>query len=371
MFATPSHGEYSLGQNLTGGRGLFESIVKAAVERGATDIHIKAGDVFRARIDGKLEPLTKQRLTPDQTHSIALTLVASDEVREEFDGVSDYDCTWGAAGIGRFRVNILKQRSSYMIVLRVIPFEVQSLEKLHLPNSIKDIVDHPNGMVLVAGIGSSGTDDVLAAIVHHINSTSRKHIITLESPIEFLHRDTNSSITQREIGTDTKNLATGLRATLRQDPDVIVVGRPLDHITIESALEAAESGVLVVARVNASSVVGAVNRAVAQFPPEDASIARVRIVDALCGVIAIRKIARADAVGRVSVSEVLVVTEVAGELLGDSATEAQIRSYMEAHTGDFGMRSFRHHAAELVEAGIISEDSACAFDAENQEETKI
>lgn len=350
---------------------MFESIVKVAVERGATDIHIKAGDVFRARINGKLEPLTKQRLTPDQTHSIALTLVASDDVRDDFDQVSDYDCTWGAAGVGRFRVNILKQRSSYMIVLRVIPFEVQSLEKLHLPNSIKAIADRPHGLVLVAGIGPSGTDDVLAAIVHHINSTSNKHIITLESPIEFLHRDTNSSITQREIGTDTKDLATGLKAALRQDPDVIMVGRPLDHTTIESALEASESGVLVVARVNASGVVGAVNKAIEQFPPEDASIARVRIVNALCGVIAIRKISRSDAVGRVSVSEVLVVTEVAGELLGNSATEAQIRSYIEAHTDDFGMRSFRHHAAELVEAGIISEDSACVFDAEVPGETEI
>ncbi len=340
---------------------MFESIVKAAVERGATDIHIKAGDVFRARIDGKLQPLTKQTLTPDQTQSIALSLVASEEIRDNFERVSDYDCTWGAAGIGRFRVNILKQRSSYMVVLRVIPFEVQSLDKLMLPEVTKEIAERPNGLVIVTGIGHSSTDDVLAAIVHHINSTSEKHIVTLESPIEFLHRDTNSSITQREIGTDTRDFATGLRATLRQDPDVIMVGRSLDHTTIEAALEAAESGILVIARINADGVAGAVSKAISQFPPEDASIARVRVVNALCGVLAVRKVSRADVPGRVAVAEVMVVTEVAGEMLTESATDEAIQTYLEAHTDDFGMRSFRHHAAELLAAGAISEDTASLF----------
>src|SRR5687768_3232878 len=180
----------------------MEKIIKAAVDRGASDIHIKAGDVFRARIDGKLIPLTKQALTPDQTKAIALQIISNDDDRARIDRIRDYDCSWGAGGIGRFRVNILRQRSSFMIVMRVIPFEVPTLAKLHLPARIAEVVDADRGLVLVTGPTASGKSTTLAALINHINTHASKHIVTLEHPIEFLHRDLNSSVTQREVGVD-------------------------------------------------------------------------------------------------------------------------------------------------------------------------
>src|SRR5688572_5372988 len=181
----------------------MEKIIKAAVDRGASDIHIKAGDVFRARIDGKLVALTKQALTPEQTKSIAMRIIANEEDRARIDRIRDYDCSWGAGGIGRFRVNILRQRSSFMIVMRVIPFTVPTLEQLHLPPRIAEVVAADRGLVIVTGGTSSGKTSTLAALINHINSTAHKHIVTLEQPIEFLHRDLNSSVTQREVGVDT------------------------------------------------------------------------------------------------------------------------------------------------------------------------
>src|SRR5512133_1099108 len=167
----------------------MEKIIKAAVDRGASDLHIKAGDVFRARIDGRLVALTKQALTPEQTKAIALRLIANEDDRARIDKISDYDCSWGAPSIGRFRVNIVKQRSSFMIVMRVIPFEVPTFEKLRLPPALARVAQSERGMVLVTGVTGSGKSSTMAALVNYINSTTNKHILTLENPIELLHRD--------------------------------------------------------------------------------------------------------------------------------------------------------------------------------------
>src|SRR5436190_370628 len=224
----------------------MEKIIKAAVDRGASDLHIKAGDVFRARIDGKLVPLTKQRLTPDQTKAIAQRLIANDEDRGRIDKLRDYDCSWGMPGIGRFRVNILRQRSSFMIVMRVIPFDVPTFESLKLPAVLAEVGNAERGMILVTGVTGSGKSSTMAAIINHINQNQHRHILTLENPIEFLHRDINCSVTQREIGVDTDDFHTGLRAALRQDPDVILIGEMRDAETIDTAMKAAETGHLLV-----------------------------------------------------------------------------------------------------------------------------
>ena len=189
----------------------MEKIIKAAVERGASDLHIKAGDVFRARINGKLVALTKQRLTPDQTKAIALKLISNDEDRAKIERLRDFDCSWGMPGVGRFRVNVLRQRSSFMIVMRVIPFTVPTIESLRLPEVLKQIAEADRGLVLVSGVSGSGKSSTVAAMVHHINRTLHKHVVTIENPIEFLHRDLSCSITQREVGVDTESLAIGLR----------------------------------------------------------------------------------------------------------------------------------------------------------------
>ena len=233
-------------QSFTSAVGL-EKIIKAAVERGASDLHIKAGDVFRARINGKLVPLTKQRLTPDQTKAIALKLISNEEDRARIDRMRDFDCSWGMPGVGRFRVNVLRQRSSFMIVMRVIPFTVPTIESLGLPEVLKQIAESERGLVLVSGVSGSGKSSTMAAMVHHINRTLHKHVVTIENPIEFLHRDLSCSITQREVGVDTDSLAIGLRAALRQDPDVVVMGDIADAETIDTAMKAAETGHLVIA----------------------------------------------------------------------------------------------------------------------------
>ncbi|PYO34237.1 MAG: hypothetical protein DMD74_11395 [Gemmatimonadetes bacterium] len=161
----------------------MEKIIKAAVERGASDLHIKAGDVFRARIDGRLVPLTKQRLTPEQTKAIALRLISSEDDRAKIDRLRDYDCSWGMPGIGRFRVNILRQRSSFMIVMRVIPFDVPTFESLKLPAVLSQVASAERGMILVTGVTGSGKSSTMAAIIHHVNQTQHKHILTLENPM--------------------------------------------------------------------------------------------------------------------------------------------------------------------------------------------
>ena len=206
----------------------MEKIIKAAVERGASDLHIKAGDVFRARINGKLVALTKQRLTPDQTRAIAMKLISSDEDRARIERLRDFDCSWGMPGVGRFRVNVLRQRSSFMIVMRVIPFTVPTIESLRLPEVLGQIAESERGLVLVTGVSGSGKSSTMAAMMHHVNRTQHKHVVTIENPIEFLHRDLSCSITQREVGVDTESIAVGLRAALRQDPDVVVIGEMAD-----------------------------------------------------------------------------------------------------------------------------------------------
>ena len=263
----------------------MEKIIKAAVERGASDLHIKAGDVFRARINGKLVALTKQRLTPDQTRAIALKLIASEEDRARVDRLRDFDCSWGMPGVGRFRVNVLRQRSSFMIVMRVIPFTVPTLESLRLPAALEPLAESERGLVLVTGVSGSGKSSTVAAMVHHINRTQHKHVVTIENPIEFLHRDLSCSITQREVGVDTESIVVGLRAALRQDPDVVVLGDLPDAETIDTAIKAAETGHLVIATVPTADVVTTIDRIVATFPREEREIGRMRFAETLRAVV--------------------------------------------------------------------------------------
>src|SRR2546427_80550 len=295
----------------------IEQIIKAAVDRGASDLHIKAGDVFRARIDGKLVPLTKQRLTPEQTRAIALRLLPSDEDRARIDRLRDYDCSWGAPGIGRFRVNILRQRSSFMIVLRVIPFDVPSFESLKLPPVLTTVAAAERGVILVTGVTGSGKSSTMAAIINHINQTQNKHVVTLETPIEFLHRDISCSVTQREIGVDTDDFRMGLRAALRQDPDVVLIGEMRDAETIDTAMKAAETGHLVVSTLHTPDAVTTVSRVVAMFPPEEQEIARVRLSEALQAVVSQRLLPRADGRGRVAAVELLICTGTARDMIKD------------------------------------------------------
>jgi twitching motility protein PilT len=338
----------------------MEKIIKAAVDRGASDLHIKAGDVFRARIDGKLVPLTKQRLTPEQTKAIALQFIPNVEDRARIDKIQDYDCSWGAPGIGRFRVNILRQRSSFMIVMRVIPFEVPTFESLKLPAVLSTIAGAERGMILVTGVTGSGKSSTMAALIDCINRTQQKHIVTLENPIEFLHRDITCSLTQREVGTDTESFRTGLRAALRQDPDVILIGEMRDPETIDTAMKAAETGHLLVSTLHTPDATTTISRIIAMFPPEEQDIVRVRLADSLHAVISQRLLRRRDGHGRVAALEVMIVTATIKDLMLDQNRTSEIKEFIAEGREQYGMQTFDQHLMELVQQDVVDYDTALA-----------
>jgi twitching motility protein PilT len=338
----------------------IERIIKAAVERGASDLHIKAGDLFRARIDGKLVPLTKQRLTPEQTRAIALKLMTTDEDRARIDALKDYDCSWGMPGVGRFRVNVLRQRSSFMVVMRVIPFAVPTLAQLGLPEVLGQLTERRAGLILVTGVTGSGKSSTIAAMLHHMNQHQQRHIVTIENPIEFLHRDLSCSITQREVGVDTESVSVGLRAALRQDPDVIVVGDIRDQETIDNSMKAAETGNLVIGAMPTPDVKSTVGRALSMLPREERDIGRVRFSEALLAIVSQQLLPRADGQGRVAAMEIFLATPAARDILKDAARLPELQDLMAEEDGKGGMQTFQQHLEELADAGLISAETARA-----------
>src|SRR5207245_10152164 len=235
-------------------------------------------------------------------------LLPSDEDRGRLDRLRDYDCSWGMPGVGRFRVNILRQRSSFMIVMRVIPFDVPTFESLSLPSILSTVAGAERGMILVTGVTGSGKSSTMAAIVNHINQTQNKHIVTLENPIELLHRDISCSVTQREIGVDTDDFRAGLRAALRQDPDVVLIGEMRDAETIDTAIKAAETGHLVISTLHTPDAITTVSRVVSMFPLEEQEVARLRLAEALQAVVSQRLLPRADGHGRGASVAILIYT---------------------------------------------------------------
>lgn len=338
----------------------MEKIIKAAVERGASDLHIKAGDVFRARINGKLVPLTKQRLTPDQTRAITIRLLGSDDARTRLNQLHDFDCSWGMPGVGRFRVNILRQRSSFMVVMRVIPFSVPTFESLHLPASLGSLADGERGLVLVTGVSGSGKSSTIAAMVQHVNQNSQRHIVTIENPIEFLHRDLRSSVTQREVGVDTESTGVALRAALRQDPDVVVIGDLRDPATVDIAIKAAETGHLVLAAMPTPDVMTTIGQILAALPVEERDIGRVRFSEALRAIVSQQLLPRTNGEGRIVATEVLVGGGTVRQVLRDPARIVELRGIMESGQ-EQGMWTFQQSVDQLVTDGMVDQETADAI----------
>jgi twitching motility protein PilT len=336
----------------------MEKILRTAIERGASDLHIKAGDVFRARIHGELVPMTKQLLTPEQTREVAMRLIPNERDRNNIDRITDYDCAWGVPGLGRFRVNILKQRGSFMIVLRIIPVEIPKFEELGLPPALPDISSLPRGLILVTGVTGSGKTTTQAAMIHHINQNFRRHIITLENPIEYLHRDINCSITQREIGSDTSSFQTGLRAALREDPDVILIGEMRDTETIDTAIKATETGHLVISTLHTPDAATTISRTISVFPPEEQEMLRVRLGESLAAVVSQRLLPKADESGRVLASEIMVVTGAIRDCILEPEKLGEIRDLMEEGRQQYGMQTFDQNLMQLVKEGLVDYDEA-------------
>lgn len=338
----------------------MNQIIKAAVDRGASDLHIKAGDAFRARVHGKLVPLTKQALTPEQTKQIALHLIGNEEDKARIDRMTDYDCSWFAEGIGRFRVNIMKQRGSLMIVMRVIPLEVPTFEKLQLPQIMARIAEAERGMILVTGVTGSGKSSTMAAMINYMNQHSNRHILTLENPIEFLHKDINCAITQREIGSDTTDFKQGLKSALRQDPDVIMIGEMRDAETIDTAMKAAETGHLLISTLHTADATATINRVMAMFSPAEQQVVRIRLAESLHAVISQRLIKRVDGKSRAVAAEVLINTPAVKDMIIDGGRIGEIKDYMEASKEQYGMQSFDQALSDLVISKQISFHAAMA-----------
>jgi twitching motility protein PilT len=329
-------------------------IFKAAIQRGASDVHIKAGDYIRARITGELVPLTEQRLSPEQVAQICMQLIPYPQDRDRLQEITDYDCSWSAPGVGRFRVNILRQRGTLMVVMRVIPIDIPNFESLRLPPVLSQIAHAERGLVLVTGVTGSGKSSTLAAMVGYINQTRKKHIITLENPIEFLHRDVTSSITQREVGMDTVSFETGLRAALREDPDVILIGEMRDTTTIDTAMKAAETGHLVFSTLHTTNAVQTISRIIAVFPPHEQEMVRVRLSENLVAVISQRLLPRKEGSGRVVAAEVMVVTSTIRDAILDKDKVAEIPDFMAAGREQYGSQTFDQHLRDLVLNEMVS-----------------
>jgi twitching motility protein PilT len=337
-----------------------EKIIKAAVDRGASDLHIKAGDVFRARVNGDLVPLTKQALTPEQTRAIALHLMSNEDDKARIDKLLDYDCSWAAAGIGRFRVNIMKQRGSFSIIMRVIPWEIPSFEKLGLPSVLARISEAERGMVLVTGVTGSGKSSTMAAMIDQINRSMSGHILTLENPIEFLHKDRNCSVTQREIGSDTMDFKMGLRAALRQDPDVIMIGELRDAETIDTAIKAAETGHLLMSTLHTPDATSTIMRMMAMFPPEEQEVVRIRLAESLTAVISQRLLPKKNGKGRVVAAEVMVNTPSIKDIIIEGTRLGEIKDFIEEGREQYGMQTFDQCLTDLVTSGQVSFETAKA-----------
>lgn len=327
-----------------------------AIERGASDIHIRAGDVVYARIGGQLTPLDTPNLTAVSTFEMVTHILGTSSNAPLIEDVRDYSGPWSAPGIARFRVSILKQRSSFAIVMRVIPDVLPTLEGLGIPAPIGQAVLSDFGLVFVTGVPGSGRASTIAALIHHLNTHSprRRHIVAIETAIEFLHRNNKCAITQREVGVDTDSFADGMRAALDQDADIIVVGEMNDPEIIELAVRAAEAGRLIIGKMSAPDATGALRQFFAGLPVEQQDTARLHVTEMLRAVIAQRLLPRADGQGRVLACEVLLMTPMVRDVLGDPGRLAEIRQTLADGRAEFGTQTFDQQLADLVISGQVS-----------------
>jgi twitching motility protein PilT len=332
----------------------FNQFLAAAVKNGASDVHFKVGASPALRINGQLLPVKVPALAPEDTVRIATHVLTASRWRGSLDQIQDHDTSYALEGVGRFRVSVFRNKGHLAAIMRSIPFAVPDFQKLGLPRVLEKISQEDRGMILVTGVTGSGKSSTLAAIVGYMNAHYRKHILTIEDPIEFLHEDKFSRVTQREIGPDTPSFATALRAALRQDPDVILVGEMRDPETIEIALKAAETGHLVLSTVHTTDCVRTIGRIVGSFPPEAQTGVRNRLADNLRATISQRLLPHASGKGRVVAAEIMVSTMSVVEFIKDERRTPEIKDYLEKSSGLLGTQSFDQHLARLINDGQIT-----------------
>jgi len=336
----------------------LNDILGLALKARASDIHLKAGLPPIYRIDGALRPLPKApRISPEQTKEMAQQIMSELQF-QRFQDVHEIDLSYGVPGIGRFRVNVFTQRGSVTMVFRAIPFDTKSIDQLQLPPILKKLAMVNRGMILVTGATGSGKSTALAAMIDHINAHRTAHIVTIEDPIEYLHRDKKSIINQREVGFDTEGFDIALKSALRQDPDVILVGEMRDFETIETAITAAETGHLVLSTLHTVDAPETINRIISVFPPYQQRQLRLQLASILKGVISQRLVPRADGKGRVPAAEVMVASARVQELIEDKEKTKLLRDTIAQGYVSYGMQTFDQSLLTLLQKKLITFDEA-------------
>ena len=328
----------------------------ASVE--ASDVHLKTYSTPVFRINGVLHKVDKYGVLRPERLNPMIACILNEEQRRALKENTEIDLSYSVSGVGRFRVNVFKQRSSLGAVFRTIPFSVKTIDELLLPPVIKKIADRRRGLILVTGTTGSGKSTTMASMVDYINATRACNIITIEDPIEFLIRDKKSIVSQREIGIDTKSFSTALRASLREDPDVIMVGEMRDLETIEIALTAAETGHLVISTLHTLNAVETINRIIAVFPPNYQSQIRQQLGSVLTAAISQRLLKKKDGQSRVPAVEVLIASQLVKDIILDGTRFAELHDLIEKGYQNYGMQTFDQSIFQLYKDGHISEKEA-------------
>jgi twitching motility protein PilT len=336
----------------------IDQALRHLVEQEGSDLHIKVPSPPIIRVHGELRPIEgAEPLGPEDTEAALRAILTDPRQLEEFERDGEVDFAYAVRGFSRFRVNAFRQRGSVSIACRAIPFQIRTIEDLGLPPVIRELAEQPRGIILLTGTTGSGKSTTLAAMLDHINSTRARHIVTLEDPIEYLHRDKLSIINQREVGQDTESFARAMRRILRQDPDAILIGEMRDEETVRTALSAAETGHLVLSTLHTLDATETINRIIDFFPPHLQQQARVMLAATLRGVVGQRLVRQAGGGGRVAVCEVLVVTGRVQDLILNPQETGRMSEVI-AEGEYYGMQTFDQALLKHVMHGNLDEQTA-------------
>jgi len=338
----------------------FKGVLQEMIRRNGSDLHLKVGRPPTVRTDGELEPLEHAPLRPEDLKALAEQLMTPRQVKQ-FAEDKECDFAIGVPGIGRFRVNVYQQRGSLCYAMRAIPYQARTITELNLPSVLEEISMKPRGLVLVTGVTGSGKSRALAAMIQHVNENRRANVITIEDPIEFLHRDINCHINQREVGTDTATFGQALRRVLRQDPDIILIGEIRDLETLDTALKAADTGHLVFSTLHTTDATQTINRVLSFYPPHQQAEVRFSLASALQAVVSLRLVPRSDRAGRIPACEVLINTAAVRDNIRDMEKLLNIPDLIKEGSVQYGMQSFDQSLMQHYSRGLVSYESAVFY----------